>query len=251
MNKSRGKILLIDNSNSRTKFMRVEGGVFPGKIRVVSTDELSVSRIREVVGDEEIAVAVISSVVPSCRQLFVDALECSVHFVSVDSPMEIGFDYPGKTTLGADRIVNALAVAARGVFPCVAVDAGTATTFDVIEKRGDYAVYVGGVIAPGLSAFTDYMHERTACLPNLGYISMQPHAIGKNTEEAMQAGAVYGFCGMCSGIIERINRQLGCECSVVVTGGDAELLCRESGHDYMLKKYLTFEGLLRVAENLL
>ena len=251
MNKSMKNFLLIDNSNSRTKFMRVVGGCKANEILVVATAELSVSRIKEVVGNDFFAIAVISSVVPSCRELFVSALDCEVHFVSVSSPMPLLFDYPGFATLGADRIVNAVAAASMGNLPCIAVDAGTATTFDVLENRDGYAVYTGGVIAPGLSAYTDYLHERTACLPTVACESMSPPVIGKNTVEAMQAGAVYGFCGMCSGIIERIKKELGCECSVVVTGGDSALICQASPHVFREEKYLTFVGLRIIAETLI
>lgn len=251
MNNLRKNCLLIDNSNSRTKIMRVVNGCVAGKLSVVLTADLTESLLKELLAGAEYDYAVISSVVPWCMEVFKSALDCDLHFVTYLSPMEMRFDYPGVHTLGADRVVNALAAASLVSLPCIAVDAGTATTFDVIIQREGQPVFIGGVIAPGLGTFSDYMHEKTACLPKIKCLEMNPDAIGRDTVGAMQSGAVHGFRGMCDGIIRSIEEQLGENCSVLLTGGDAELLYGESRQNYIIEKNLTFIGLQRIAENLL
>lgn len=251
MNNLQKNYLLIDNSNSRTKIMRVVDGYAKGELHVCPTADLSEPLLKELFADEEYSLAVISSVVPKCKVIFDAALECDVHYVTHLSPMEMDFDYSGVNTLGADRVVNALAATTLTPLPCIAVDAGTATTFDVVVQRDGKPVFIGGVIAPGLSAFTGYLHEKTACLPDIKCIEHSPNAVGKDTMGAMQAGAVYGFSGMCDGIIRRIEEQLGSRCAILVTGGDAELLRSKLNRDCILERNLTFIGLRKIAENLL
>ena len=151
--------------------------------------------------------------------------------------------------MGADRIANAVAVAAGGVFPCIAIDAGTATTFDVIVAQGAERVYVGGAIAPGYAAFGRYLHQCTAQLPEVE-LNMNAYAIGKNTKQAMQSGALFGFCGMVRGIISAIEAELGCRAHIVLTGGDAEMLSSIGNIRGEWVKNLTFQGLLHVAQRL-
>jgi type III pantothenate kinase len=104
----------------------------------------------------------------------------------------IGIDYPRPETIGPDRLANAMAARARFGAPVVVLDFGTAVTLDVVNRRGDYT---GGVIAPGLSAMTDYLHEKTALLPPI-HIREVRRAIGRSTEEAMLVGAVHGYRGL-------------------------------------------------------
>ena len=93
----------------------------------------------------------------------------------------VGIDYPDPATIGPDRLANAVAARERFGAPVVVVDFGTAVTFDVVNASGNY---VGGVIAPGLAAMTDYLHEKTALLPRIR-IQHTNASIGRNTEEAM------------------------------------------------------------------
>src|SRR3989442_6205956 len=103
----------------------------------------------------------------------------------------VGIDYPEPETIGRDRLANAVAVRHRFGAPAVVVDFGTAVTFDVVNAKGEY---VGGIIAPGLSAMTEYLHEKTALLPNIKIREIRT-VIGKNTEQAMLIGAVHGYRG--------------------------------------------------------
>src|SRR5437899_2086157 len=101
----------------------------------------------------------------------------------------VGIDYPRPETIGPDRLANAVAARHHFGAPVVVVDFGTAVTFDVVNRAGDYA---GGIIAPGLAAMTDYLHEKTALLPSIKIREIK-RVIGKSTEEAMLIGAVHGY----------------------------------------------------------
>ena len=241
--------LLIDNSNTRTKLMFAVEKQLSNELHYIPTAELTVERIREVVGEVDVSLVVVCSVVPGCRAVISAAFECPVHFVSADSPMRMRFLYEGTSTLGADRIVNALAVSELYHGPCIAVDSGTATTFDVVLPHNESPVYVGGAIAPGVSAFCNYLHQYTAQLPR---VSIVPHcpAVGKNTVQAMQSGALYGFCGMVKGIIESMETELNTKLQVILTGGDGSLLLRNAKITANYVKCLTFYGLLHIAKHL-
>src|SRR5205085_7876210 len=127
-------------------------------------------------------------------------------------------------TIGADRLANAVAVKALYGAPALVVDFGTAVTFDVVNKEGNY---VGGIIAPGLSAMTDYLHEKTALLPKIK-IREPGVVIGKNTEEAMLIGAVHGYRGLIRGLIAELKTELRARrLPVVATGGYAPLIANK------------------------
>lgn len=240
------KWLLIDNSNTRTKLVFADAEGLRGEVRYIPTAELSAERIAEVVAGGCFSKVVICSVVPRCREIFLSAFEVEVHFLSAVSPMKMNFDYAGTATLGADRIANALAVADLYTLPAIAIDAGTATTFDVIENKNGRTVYTGGVIAPGIECFTSYLHQRTAALPVVSVTAECP-PIGANTIQAMQAGALYGFCGMVQGILSAMSSRFALPPQQVFTGGDAQLLLSHGGVKGRVEKYLTLYGLLHVA----
>jgi len=154
----------------------------------------------------------------------------------------IGLDYPRPKTIGSDRLANAIAARARYGAPVLIVDLGTAVTLDVLDSRG---CYVGGVIAPGLAAMTDYLHERTALLPRIR-IRDVGRSIGKSTEEAMLIGAVHGYRGLIRELIRQVKRELGVRrCPVVATGGYARLLARGLAEIGAVEPNLTLDGLRR------
>lgn len=155
----------------------------------------------------------------------------------------IGIRYPRPETIGADRLANAVAVRASVGAPAVAVDFGTAVTFDVVDGAGDY---VGGIIAPGLSAMTDYLHEKTALLPRVT-VREPRRVIGRNTEEAMRVGAVRGYRCLVNGLLGELRRELGVRrLPVVVTGGCARLVARGLEGIRAVAPDLTLDGLRRV-----
>jgi len=152
----------------------------------------------------------------------------------------VGIDYPKPDTIGQDRLANAVAAHHHHGAPSLVVDFGTAVTFDVVNGAGDYA---GGIIAPGLSAMTDYLHEKTALLPRIR-IRNPGRVIGRNTEEAMLSGAVYGYRGLVRGLILELHRELGVgRLPVVATGGCARLIARGLPEIDTVSPGLTLEGL--------
>src|ERR671924_380939 len=113
--------------------------------------------------------------------------------------------YDDPREVGPDRIVNAVAAKERYGAPCIVVDFGTSTNFDVVSAEGEY---VGGVLAPGIEASMDALFARAARLFKVDYV--QPETvIGKTTVAALQSGVVYGFAGQVDGIVEAIRGELG------------------------------------------
>jgi hypothetical protein len=120
------------------------------------------------------------------------------------------------------------------------VDFGTAVTFDVVNRRGDY---VGGIIAPGLSAMTDYLHEKTSLLPRIR-IRETNVVIGRNTRQAMLIGAVHGYRGLIRGLIRELKQTLVSKhLPVVATGGYARLMASKVPEIAAVEPLLTLEGL--------
>ena len=143
------------------------------------------------------------------------------------------------TEVGADRIVNAVAAFEHFGGPCIVVDFGTATTFDVISAEGDY---LGGAIAPGVEVSMEALTSRAAKLIKVDLIEPQ-QVIGKSTVESLQSGAVYGFAGQVEGIVTAIRAELGAQGRVVATGGLAELVARHTAVIEEVDEYLTLRGI--------
>jgi type III pantothenate kinase len=209
--------LLIDNSNTRTKFVLSTPDALLPERYMIPTREVSEERLDEVLAGVHYDAAVVCSVVPRVGEVLKNWIGKPCHFLSCDSRLGVGIDYPHPRQIGADRLANAVGAAAYYGCPCVVVDFGTAVTFDVI---GPQCTYLGGVIAPGLASMGDYLERNTALLPAID--PQEPaHAIGTSTVEAMQSGAVYGYRGLA-----RLEEELGTRPAVVATGGDAALIAR-------------------------
>jgi type III pantothenate kinase len=152
--------------------------------------------------------------------------------------------YEPPADVGADRILNGVAAFAMFGGPVVVLDFGTATTFDVITKRGEYA---GGVICPGIGISADALFQRAARLPRVDV--RDPGAvIGRSTVTSMQSGLYYGYAAMCEGVIGRIRDELGEPVSVVATGGLAETLAVEIPSIEAVDPVLTLSGLRLIWE---
>src|SRR5712691_3128750 len=130
--------------------------------------------------------------------------------------------YARREGIGADRLSNAEAVKGLYGFPAIVVDFGTALTFDIVSDR---RTYVGGVIAPGLEAMTNFLYQRTSLLPKISWKEPR-HAVGKSTIEAMLSRAVFGFRGLVKEILARIKAEQfpRKKAYIVATGGYARLI---------------------------
>ena len=200
--------------------------------------------VRNFVGDHKITGAALCSVVPRttapAKKLVRSAWKITALELTPATIRGVGIDYPQPNSIGPDRLANAVAARARYGAPVVVVDFGTAVTFDVVNAAGDYA---GGVIAPGLAAMTEYLHEKTALLPRIR-IRETATVIGRSTEEAMLAGAVYGYRGLVRELIAELKRELGVRrLRVVATGGYAELIAARLPEISVVAPDLTLEGL--------
>ena len=155
--------------------------------------------------------------------------------------LNVPIDYPNPKTIGADRLANAVAVATLYGTPAIVIDFGTAVTFDIVAADN---AYIGGVIAPGLEAMTNFLYDRTALLPRIS-LREPRSAIGKSTKEAMLAGAIFGYRGLVREILQRITAEKSWKGKVriVATGGYAKLIARKLPEVETVHENLTLEGL--------
>jgi type III pantothenate kinase len=240
MSTTTAEFLLIDNSNSFTKFaLSTRDQVGPA--RKLRTAELDAASLKNALFGWRWESAVLSSVVPAKGEVIADFLSpAPVIRVGPKTKLGVGIDYPQPKTIGGDRLANAAGAFAQFGAPIVVVDFGTAVTFDIVSAAGNY---VGGVIAPGLEAMTDYLHQRTALLPKISLLE-PPSAIGKSTKHAMLAGAVYGYRGLIRQILQEIAKELGIKkLPVVGTGGYAELIAAGLPEMKKVVPDLTLDGL--------
>jgi type III pantothenate kinase len=151
----------------------------------------------------------------------------------------IAIRYDDPREVGPDRIVNAVAAVERYGAPCIVVDFGTSTNFDVISAEGEY---IGGVLAPGVEISMDALYSRAARLIKVD-LAAPATAVGKSTVAAMQSGAVFGFAGQVDGIVRRIQAELGGPCPVVATGGLGGLMRPHCETVTAYEPWLTLDGL--------
>ena len=147
--------------------------------------------------------------------------------------------YENPREVGADRIVNSVAAYEDIKGGCIVVDFGTATTWDVVTPKGEYA---GGVIAPGITISAEALYEHAAKLPRVE-LARPGKIVGRNTVASMQAGLVYGYAGMVDKIVERIRAEIDYPATCVATGGLAPLIATETTTIEAADELLTLKGL--------
>lgn len=191
---------------------------------------------------------VISSVVPSLVASFEQLarvyfkLEPFVFRVSTDSSMSILCDNPKE--VGTDRIANAFAAFYIYKKAAIIIDFGTATTFDVVTARGEYA---GGVIAPGIGISAEALSRAASKLPYVELVKPK-RTLGKNTIESMQSGLIYGTVGQVNQIISQLKKEIGGQPLIIATGGYAQLIGAEIKAIKIINPTLTLEGLTLIYE---
>ena len=185
----------------------------------------------------------IASVVPQLdqvlRQVAEDDFELTPLFVShtTETGLKILYDSPAE--LGVDRIVDAVAAVTKYGAPCIVVDFGTATTFNVVNARREY---LGGAIAPGVKISAEALFTRAAKLPPVE-IERPAKVIGSSTVGAMQTGLFYGYAGLVDGVLEQMIVELGEKPRVIATGGLAPVIASASRFIEEIDPTLTLEGL--------
>lgn len=252
-----GLLLTIDAGNTNTVLGLHQGAELKNYWRLTTRREQTADEYEILVRNlfaaaglspAEVVGVCLASVVPPltpvlvalCRQYL--GQEPMVIEPGVRTGMPILYEPPGD--VGADRIVNGVAAFASYGGPVIVVDFGTATTFDVVSKKGEYA---GGVICPGVGISADALFQRAARLPRVD-VKNPGRVIGRSTVASMQAGLYFGYAAMVEGLIVRIKAELGEPTRVVATGGLAETLAGDIPSIEAVDSALTLTGLRLVWE---
>ena len=196
----------------------------------------------------ELCGVVISSVVPRVTRI-VEAVTMK-HYrlapLTVSARVDTGLTikYRPQNSLGADRLCNAVAAYAKYGGPCIIVDLGTATTFDVVSGRGEY---LGGAIAPGIETAASELSSRASLLPKV-QLKFPKIVIGADTVGSMQSGILYGALDSMEGMIRRIRKVIGRRATVIATGGFSGLIARKSGMIDHIEPNLVLQGSMLIYE---
>lgn len=247
-------LIAIDCGNTNTVFGVFDGDELAASWRCPTEPEkgadhyakwLTASMAEKKMKAADIGAAIVAGVVPAmdgmlaqlCRETF-GTEPLVVGTPGVDLGIKVMVDRPEE--VGADRLVNALAVAERHVVPAIVVDFGTATSFDVVDGAGNFQ---GGVIAPGPILSVAALHAAAAKLPEIE-VARPERVIGKNTVGAMHSGVYWGYVGLVEGLVARISAELGGNVTVVATGGLAQLFTEATPVINSLDPDLTLYGLM-------
>ena len=240
-------LLAVDVGNTQTVFGLYLGATLRDHWRVrtepaATGDELAVllRGFLDVAGLSGICLAsTVPQLVRSYEELARRSTRAPLLVLGPGTRTGISIRYDDPREVGPDRIANAVAASDRYGAPCVVVDFGTSTNFDVVSAAGEY---VGGVLAPGVEISMDALFQRAARLPKVDF-SEPATVIAKTTASALQAGLVYGFAGQVDGIVERIVGELGGEPRVIATGGLADLIAPHTRTIERVDPFLTLHGL--------
>jgi type III pantothenate kinase len=194
---------------------------------------------------EGVTRAIVSTVVPQLERVIAQAIPSSVHFVRAASPREFELDLPVPESLGADRLANVAGALTLTKGPMLIVDAGTATTFCLVDSR---PAYVGGAIVPGLETSWKALQARAAKLYSVE-LNRPESTVGRTTETQIQSGVLQGYEALIEGMTDRLLRDAGAEfagAQLFATGGCVQLLKLSSR--FRVEPDLTLRGLLRYGE---
>jgi type III pantothenate kinase len=245
-------LLVVDVGNTQTHF-----GTFRGDellehwrfatVRQSTADQLgaALSNLLELRGYSfnDLEASIIASTVPQLEPEWVTMagryLGHDMHAVGPGTKTGLAIRYDNPREIGADRLVNAVAIRARFGGPAVCVDFGTATTFDVVSREGEY---IGGSLMTGIEISLEALTERGARLPKVD-LAPPKSVIGKNTIDAIRSGVVYGYAGAIDAILRRLYEELGERADVIATGGLSGLVVPYTEEIEEVDDLLTLTGL--------
>jgi type III pantothenate kinase len=192
---------------------------------------------------EDINGVIIASVVPlALSRVLVElhrTFDCAIRIAGRDVIVPIRNRYRVKAEVGQDRLVNAYAAMKLYGAPAVIVDFGTAVTFDIISRKGEY---LGGLILPGVEMSLSGLEKNTALLPRVE-LKAYSSIIGKDTAGSIRGGMLFGYGAMCDGLIAKYRSILGAKTKAVMTGGNAGLISRYAKSVQAVDEDLTLKGL--------
>lgn len=241
-------LLTIDIGNTTIAF-----GVFKAKKLIskwkIPTQEALAKKAILLKRQKGITAAIISSVVPKVTPIVKKDIvkKFKIHPLvlgeNIQAPIRNLYRNPNQ--VGQDRLVNAVAVKELYGSPAIVIDFGTAITFDLISKKGDY---IGGIIVPGIETSIKALSAKAALLPKVKLLPPKT-LVGKDTANSMRSGICYGFGALCDGLVLRLKERYG-EQKVIVTGGNAHLITGFSGVCENISPNLTLYGLGIIYEKL-
>lgn len=250
-------LLGIDVGNTQTVIGFFKGGVTTDHWRVSTERDRTADEIALTLGGflafaghtlDEVDGMIISSVVPEMTSALVRMAEEILHLeplvVSNETDTGIPILYDDPRQVGADRLVNAVAALDKYGAPCVVVDFGTATTWDAINRAGEY---LGGTIAPGVEISADALFRHAARLSRVELVA-PTDPIGHNTVESIQSGIIFGTAGQVDRLVELFKSELGEDAKVIATGGLAEVVVKHCRTVDAWDPLLTLDGLKLVYE---
>ncbi len=251
-------LLTIDLGNTNTVFGVYDGGALAYSWRLSTCRQRTVDEyvmlLRNLFSLEKIDVSVVTSVIvasvvppldPILEEVSRRSFDVNATFVTAENA-GIPILYNDPDEVGADRMVDAVAVLDRYSVPAIVVDLGTATTFDAITAQGEY---LGGLISPGIEISASALIDQAARLPRTD-IKKPKELIGRSTVTSLQSGFFWGYVSLVDGVIERMKDELGKDTHVIATGGMADLIQEESRWIETTDPNLTLEGLYLVARKL-
>lgn len=250
-------LLAIDIGNTNTAIGVFEGSKLAhhwrtGTHRHYTSDEyatavralLDLAQLRADTIRDAIVSSVVPPLVPIFERMCTKIFGCEPLLVEpgIRTGMPIRVDNPRE--VGADRIVNSVAAYEMLGGPAIAIDFGTATSFDCISARGEF---VGGAIFPGILVSLEGLVERASKLFPVEIVR-PPHVIGRNTSHCIQSGVVFGYAGLVDAMVDRLRAELGEDTRVVATGGLAHVIAAETRTIRRVEPFLTMEGLRLIFE---
>lgn len=254
-------VLVIDVGNTNTVMGLFDGKRLVHDWRIRSQKNMTEDEFNLLVNGlfkerqvdpKTISRTVISSVVPPVKTILQKF--CTKYLghppVWVDAETTKGImpvRYRNPAEVGADRIVNAIAAYEKYACAIIAIDFGTATTFDVISEDGEY---MGGAISPGVMIASEALFANASKLPRVEICSPPERVIGLDTAESMKSGIIFGYAGLVDGMVARIKKEMGCDPKVIATGGLATLISHVSSTIESVEPGLTLEGLRIISERI-
>ena len=245
-------LLAVDVGNTQTALGLYRDGKLADNFRLATDrsrtgDELGVT-LSALLDLDAVDGVCLSTTVPALQREWERVaerwLQAPLLVVGPGTRTGIAIRYDDPREVGPDRIVNAVAACERYGPPCIVVDFGTSTNFDIVSPAGEY---VGGVLAPGIEVSMEALFARAARLVKVDFTA-PPSVIGKTTVAGLQSGLVYGFAGQVDGIVGRIREELGVDAQTVATGGLAELIAAHAATLDRVDPFLTLDGLRLVWE---